>query len=316
MTSRSIGIDVGGTFLKAVAVEGSAVVHEEATEVPAAGVLEVVTATAGRLVEEFVADAVGVGLAGLVRWPEGELVWGPHATERSVPYRRELSERLQRDVVVDNDANLAAYAEAVAGAGLSHRVVLAVILGTGIGGGLVIDGQIFRGASFAGEIGHMAVDRSGRLCACGQRGCWETTVSGPLLEQVAEGVAKRYPQGVVARLAGPGPVGAAHLSAAADRADTVAREALEEPGRWLGRGVVNLVAMLDPDVVVVGGAVIGAGEHLLGPARDEIASRLSGAENRPAVRLVAARFGGLAGAVGAALLASAQTAGRAESAER
>jgi glucokinase len=206
-------------------------------------------------------------------------------------------------VVVDNDANLAALAEARLGAGTGYRMVLFVGLGTGIGGGLVIGGRVERGRGFLGELGHLTLDPSGPLCACGRRGCWEALVSGTALGRDAAALAAAHPLGAVARTAaGTGPRGE-HLEAAAASGDPAARSRLEAAGIWLGRGLANLVAALDPNVIVVGGAAAGAGEALLGPARAALADWVEGRGYRAPTPVVSARFGPQAGLVGAALAA-------------
>jgi glucokinase len=301
---NSVGIDVGGTFLKAVVMSDGSLVAEHSAVVPESGVLDFVAGVAARLLGEHHAEALGVGVAGLVRWPEGEFVWGPHVSGRGVAYRAELAARLGVPVVVDNDANLAAYAEATAGAGARFEHVLMLTFGTGIGAGMVFGGEIYRGRSFAGEMGHMTIQPDGLLCACGRRGCWETLVSGQRLDRLAADLVSQAPDGTIARLARGSLAGGAHLSAAAESGDPAARAILAEAGEWLGRGVANLIAVLDPDVVVVGGAVAQAGRWLLDPARTAIASHLTGSAHREPAPLLEARFGRLAGSVGAALLAA------------
>jgi glucokinase len=286
MTTR-LGLDLGGSFLKAVVLDESRrVVHHRAEPVPATGVVSHLIELA-RTWEGVI--SVGVGLAGLVA--DGELVWGPHVPERHLPVRRLMEEALGVPVVVDNDANLAALAETTMGAAVGCRHVLFLSFGTGIGAGIVEDGRLVRGGGFAGEVGHMTLDPGGRLCACGLRGCWETLVSGGRLDQLA------------AELGGDDAWTAADLVAAAEAGDPPAVAVLIEAGEWLGRGVATLVAILDPELVVLGGAAASAGEVLLAPARRAIASHLSGSVHRRPVRMVTARFGPLAGAVGAALLA-------------
>lgn len=298
----NVGLDVGGTYLKAVAV-GNEVFDQGRRMVPETGVLDFVTEVGSELIATHGATALGVGVAGLVRWPSGEFVWGPHVSGRAVAYRSELEARLGVPVVVDNDANLAALAEARRGAGVGKTVVLMLTFGTGIGAGLVVDGDIYHGVSFAGEVGHMTMLPGGALCACGRRGCWETLVSGSRLDQIAAELVSRAPEGEVARLAVGRVATGVELTAAADAGDAAAQAAVAEVGVWLGRGVANLVAVLDPEVIVIGGAAAQAGHWLLDPARESIASHLAGSHYRAAVLVVPARFGPLAGAVGAALAA-------------
>lgn len=283
-----LGLDVGGSFLKIAGIEAEQVLDLGRRPLPETGALEMVAGEAERLVRRHQATAVGVGLAGLVRFPEGRFVWGPHLAGEDIPFRSSLEQRLGCPVLVDNDANLAALAESVLGAGQGSDPVLTVALGTGIGAGLVIGGTIYRGAGFAGEAGHMAMVEAGEACACGLRGCWETVVSGGQLDRVARallGTDARTPDLV-------------ELARTGDRRAVLA---LEAAGDWLGRGVAALVMMLDPEVVVIAGAVSAAGDLLFEPARRSIAAAVPGHGRHRSVRLVGSKFGGLAGAVGAAL---------------
>lgn len=283
-----LGLDVGGSFLKIAGIEAGQVIDLGRRPLPQTGALEMVAAEAEQLVRRHRTTAVGVGLAGLVRFPEGRFVWGPHLAGQDVAFRSSLEARLDRPVVVDNDANLAALAESVLGAGRGCDPVLTVALGTGIGAGLVVGGSIYRGAGFAGEVGHMGMVEAGERCACGLRGCWETVVSGGQLDRVAAG------------MLGAGAT-TPDLVALARRDDRQAVEAIEAAGDWLGRGVAALAMMLDPEIVVIAGAVSAAAGFLLEPARRSIAARVPGHGRHRSVRLVASEFGGLAGAVGAAL---------------
>ena len=236
-----LGLDVGGSFLKIAGIEAGQVIDLGRRPLPQTGALEMVAAEAEQLVRQHRATAVGVGLAGLVRFPEGRFVWGPHLAGQDVAFRSSLEARLDRPVVVDNDANLAALAESVLGAGRGCDPVLTVALGTGIGAGLVVGGSIYRGAGFAGEVGHMGMVEAGERCACGLRGCWETVVSGGQLDRVAAG------------MLGAGAT-TPDLVALARRDDRQAVEAIEAAGDWLGRGVAALAMMLDPEIVVIAGA--------------------------------------------------------------
>ena len=247
--------------------------------------------------------AIGIGSAGLVDRASGTLAWSPHASGGAVALGPEVAAATGLPVVVDNDANLAALAEARLGAGTGHRMVLFVGLGTGIGAGVVIDGRIERGRGFLGEVGHMVLDPSGPPCACGHRGCWEALVSGTALGRAAAEMAAADPDGAVARAAAGATPRGEHLSAAAAAGDPAARAELAAGGARLGRGLANLVVALDPDVIVMGGAAAGAGEALLAPARSALAAMVEGGAHRAPTPVVPARFGPRAGLVGAALAA-------------
>lgn len=299
----ALGLDVGGSTLKGVVLDSDhAIVHQEAVAVPTRDVLGFVVSSLTRLRADHPVSSVGVGLAGLVSHPTGDFVWGPHLDGASVPYRSVLTQAMGFEVAVDNDANLAAYAEWALGAGERVDPMLLVTLGTGIGIGLVIDGRIYRGRSFAGEAGHMQMVGDGEACSCGRTGCWETMVSGHRLDRLAAEIAHADPAGPVARLAGEAPPSGIHLARAAASGDQRSMSAVAAAGEWLGRGLANIVLLFDPARIVIGGAAAAAGEVLLGPARSLLAQVMSGSPFRPAVPVVPARFGPLSGAVGAALV--------------
>ena len=248
--------------------------------------------------------AIGLGAAGMVDHRSGRLVWGPNVAGRDIHFRALLAERFGLPAVVDNDANLAALAEARYGGVRGYHHVLMVTLGTGIGGGILIDGSIYRGSGFAGEVGHMVVDVGGPLCTCGQSGCWETFASGRRLDQLARDIAAADPGGCTARLANGDPVSGTHLTEAAQQGDSAARDALAEMGGWLGVGLASLVAVLDPEVIVIGGGASRAGESLLEPTRGSMADSLEGAGFRSLPPVVSAGLGEDAGLIGAALAAA------------
>lgn len=304
MSGRLAGLDVGGTFLKTVVLEdGQVVASARHLQVPSTDVLGFVVSEAADLVSRHGVEAVGVGVAGLVSWPDGEFVWGPHVAGQAVPYRAELERRLRIPVVVDNDANLAALTEATLGAGRGYDPVLMLTFGTGIGGGLVIGGEIYHGRSFAGEFGHMTMVPDGPACACGARGCWETLVSGAVLGAAARVMVRDDPAGAVARVAAGSVPSGAHLMEAAKAGDAKAQDVFTTAGRWLGRGLVNLMVALDPAVIVVGGAMADAGDIVLEAARAQVREMLPGIDHRQVAPVVTASHGALAGAVGAALAA-------------
>lgn len=303
--AATIGIDLGGTKMTAGVVDGAGDLLERVSVPRPRDPEEMATAPvelARRLLREGIV-AVGLGVAGLVDWPAGVLVWGPNVVGEKIPYRQLLEEGLGLPAAVDNDANAAALAEARSGAGRSHRTVLMVTLGTGIGGGIVVAGQVFRGTSFAGEIGHMVVDVGGPDCTCGQRGCWETFASGRRLDQMARDEVARDPSGEIARLAaGSIPTGR-HLTDAAVAGDDRAAALLADLGVWLGIGMANLIAVLDPDVIVVGGGVSRAGDVVLDPARQSVAAAVEGSAYRSPTPIRAALFGEDATVIGAGMMA-------------
>ncbi|GAA3562092.1 ROK family glucokinase [Microlunatus spumicola] len=261
-----------------------------------------------RLRERHRVEAVGIGAAGWVDNTQSVVRFSPHLAWRDEPLRAALAQRINLPTIVDNDANAAAWAEYRFGAGAGSSVMVCLTLGTGIGGGLVINGELFRGTyGMAGEWGHMTKVPGGHWCECGNRGCWEQYASGNALVREARALLAsdgpgadtlRTSLGVV-----PEAVSGPHVTAAAMAGDPVAVALLADVGTWLGLGIADVVAGLDPEVVVIGGGVSAAGELLVGPAREAFQATLSGRGFRAYARLELARFRNDAGLVGAADLA-------------
>jgi glucokinase len=295
----TVGIDIGGTKVLGAVVDP----HGEVLAVdrrPTEGhdvrkVEDTIVDLVADFGREYDVAAVGIGAAGFVDVTRTVVMFSPHLDWRREPLRARVAERVRLPVVVDNDANTMALAECRFGAGRGHRFVLCVTLGTGIGGALVLDQRVYRGANgMAGEFGHMQVVPDGRPCQCGRRGCWEQYCSGRALARAAEEEGSD--------LSGPA------LTTAAYEGDLVATSAYEQVAYWLGVGAANLTAAFDPEVIVVGGGVSAAGELLLEPARASMATSLVGAGFRDLPELVGAELGPLAGVIGVADLA--RTAGR------
>jgi glucokinase len=305
---EAIGLDIGGTKINAfrVARDGSILARSNAPT-PA----EDEEATLGSMIE--LADglraenvvAVGVGAAGLVDSSQGMLRFAPNLAWRNLPIAARMREALGLPVLVENDASMAAFGEYRFGAGRGYRHLLLVAVGTGIGGGIVADGRLFRGAhGFASEIGHIIVEPGGPLCGCGNRGCWEQVAAGRAIDRMGRQEA-RDRDSILRRLAGgdPDQVTGRLVTEAAKQGDDAARRILSEAGRRLGEGIAGLVNVLDPQIVVVGGGAIVAGDLLLDPARASFQEAVEGPDYRPTVPLVPAELGNDAGAVGAAALA-------------
>jgi glucokinase len=252
-------------------------------------------------------SSVGVGAPGMLD-REGRLRFAPNLPQaHGVNWRVLIGERLPgRRIIVENDANLAVLAEHRLGAARGYQHVVMVTLGTGIGGGLIVDGRVqVGGHGFAGEIGHMVVDPAGPPCPCGRRGCWERFASGGGLGLMAReaALAGRLPE--VVALAGGDPEGVRgeDVTAAAVAGDPDARRVIEQVGWWVGFGLANLACVLDPECFVLGGGLVGAGDLLLDSARRAFDELVEGGPTRPATAIVTAAFGERAGAVGAALAA-------------
>src|SRR5690606_26567693 len=238
---------------------------------------------------------------------DGVLRYSPNLPDViDLDLRGVLASRLGVPVVVDNDATAATVAEHRCGAAAGVDDALYVALGTGIGGGIVLDGAVRRGANgFAGEVGHMVLDPGGALCACGRRGCWEVVASGSALGELARGRAVDGSASAIVAQAGgdPAAVSGEHAVAAAHAGDADALAILDEFGDAVGRGIAALVTALDPAVVVVGGGVIVAGVLVGDSIRAGVARRVSGGSHRPAVAVVTAAFGERSASFCAALFA-------------
>lgn len=299
----TLGIDLGGTKMALAHVDARGrIVESMSMPRPAtAEAMDTVPVEAALSMLTPRIKAIGIGAAGLVRADDGVLAWGPNVEGREVRFREIFEERTGLPAAVDNDANMSGLAELRVGAARGYRQVCMITLGTGIGGSWIVNGELYRGRSFAGEVGHMVVDAGGPRCTCGQRGCWETFASGRRLDQMARDLVATRPDGLVARLAGGLPPEGRFLTEAAMRGDTDALEALEEMAWWLGLGVAGLVAAFDPELVVVGGGVSTAGDLFLDRAREAFEDSLEGAEYREPTPLVCAALGEEAGVIGAAL---------------
>jgi glucokinase len=308
----SIGIDIGGTKVAAGVVDDNGIILERLIEpTPSHSPLAVENAivdVVDRLRASHVVESVGIGAAGWVDNAQAVVAFSPHLAWRSEPLKARLSERIDVPLIVDNDANAAAWAEYRFGAGKGSSVMVCITLGTGIGGGLVINGQLFRGTyGMAGEWGHMISVPGGQRCECGNRGCWEQYASGNALVREARELA-RSNSPVAYRLlemvgGDPDKITGPLVTEAALQGEPNAIELLADVGGWLGQGIANLTAALDPDLFVIGGGVSAAGDLLLKPAQAAFDRTLTGRGYRPEARLVLAHFRNDAGLIGAADLA-------------
>jgi glucokinase len=308
---RVIGIDTGGTKLLGGVVDQEGTVHVRVHRLFRGASREEALQIMSDAVEEARAhapdvEAVGFGIPSLVDQVRGTSVTSVHLPIEDVPFRDIMTDRIGLPVFIDNDGNLAALIEQRSGAARGARHVVLLTLGTGIGGGLVLDGKLYRGSIGAGgELGHMVVDLDGPRCGgnCPNRGCLEALVSGTAIGRAGALAAQRNPgSGLWRSLAAGDDITGRLVTDHAQRGDEVARRVLERAGRHLGVGIANLVNIFNPEVVVVGGGAVGAGELLLGPARVVVGERAL-RPSRDLVKIRAAHYGPEAGMLGAALLA-------------
>jgi glucokinase len=296
MAAYTVGVDVGGTKVAAALVDDAgAIVRRSRAETESsdyAGMVAGIVSAVSEVRHGVDVAGVGLAIAGNVAADGSHVLFSPHLPLAGEPLAQDLRNALGLRVLIDNDANAAAWAEHECGAGRETSEMLFVALGTGLGAGLVLHNELYRGyQGFAGEAGHLTVVIDGRACPCGSRGCWERYASGTAL------VGHYVERGGDPEVGGPG------ITKAAANGDVLALAALSDVGEWLGRGLASLVAILDPELIVVGGGVSESGELLLEPARRQLAASVTGAARRPLPRVVAAQLGNEAGVVGAAMLA-------------
>jgi len=302
-----VGIDAGGTKLLGGVVDEGLAVHHRVHRLWRGEERQEVLDLFLEVVEEALAttpevEAVGFGIPALMDRDRAVSLECVHLPLTGVPFRDLMSERLDRPVVVDNDATCALLAEARAGAAKGAADALLLTLGTGIGGGVLAGGRVYRGTGSAGELGHTVVEIDGEPCPCGSRGCLETVASGSAIARAGEGVAAAQPDSGLGRAQASGrEITGPLVTELAGEGDAAAVGVLAETGRKLGVGLASLANAFSPEVIVVGGGASAAGDLLLEPAREEMRQRALG-PNRE-VPVVAAHFGDEAGMLGAAMMA-------------
>jgi glucokinase len=318
-TECVIGVDLGGTNLLAGAIDADLVVAHRTRRTVAGLDLPTLLSTIVDAVTEVRdsvdagVEAVGFGIACLVDGERGVAASSVHLPIAGLAFAETMTERLGLPVFVDNDANVALLAEHRHGAAQGERIALMLTLGTGVGGATMNSGELYHGAQgAAGEFGHMIVDPDGPACGpgCPSHGCLEAWISGTALAREAASAAALDRSGALGRALGAGrTIDGPLVTALALEGDESALAVLTRLGEWLGVGLVSIVNIFNPDVVVVGGGVSGAGELILQPARRVLATR-GLAVPAQHVEIRAARFGAEAGMFGAALAARASLARR------
>jgi glucokinase len=305
----AIGIDIGGTKIAGGVVDRTGRIHAELEEPtpPRSGAVVIAALLVdlvARLRETHDVAAVGVGAAGVVRWPEGRVLWAPNNSYQNWAIRDEVERETGLPAVVDNDANVAGFAEARLGE-RPYDQMLFLTVGTGIGACVVLDGQIYRGPTGMGaELGHMIVDPLGPRCGCGLHGCLEAVASGTALSRMGREAAAADPGGLIAQLGrADGAVTGHTVTAAAEQGDPVAEDIFCRLGRWLGIGIASLATVFELEAVVIGGGVIRTGALLLDPTRAAAREYAYAPQARGVPPVVPATFGSDAGMIGAALLA-------------
>lgn len=308
----TVGVDLGGTKIAVGVVdESGAIVAENRRPTPTESSDAVVEAIAEAVLElqaDHAVTAIGVGAPSFVNAARDTILFTANLPMVDVPVATMLRDRTGLPVVVENDANAAAWAEYRfgAGAGTPHMVLLTI--GTGIGGGIISQGSLVRGAyGLAAEVGHIEVVHGGHRCGCGLDGCFEQYASGSALVRIARRLArKRRDEAALLLSLGDGTpegVEGKHITTAARSEDPVALAAFDEVGRMLGRGMASIAAILDPAMFVIGGGVSEAGDLLMNPTRRSFEDHLSARSHRPLAAVELATTGNDAGMIGAADLA-------------
>ncbi|EME98361.1 ROK family glucokinase [Streptomyces mobaraensis NBRC 13819 = DSM 40847] len=307
----TIGVDIGGTKIAAGVVdeEGSilATCKVPTPDTPE-GVIDAIADAVRTVSADHEVEAVGIGAAGYVDDKRATVLFAPNINWRHEALKDKVEQRVGLPVVVENDANAAAWGEYRFGAGQGHDDVICITLGTGLGGGIIIGNKLRRGRfGVAAEFGHIRTVPDGLLCGCGSQGCWEQYASGRALVRYARQRAHATPENATVLLGlgdgTPEGIEGKHISLAARQGDPVAVDSFRELARWVGAGLADLASLFDPSAFIVGGGLSDEGDLVLDPIRKSFRRWLVGGKWRPHAQVLAAQLGGKAGLVGAADLA-------------
>jgi len=311
--STTIGLDIGGTKISGGVIdETGAILAQGRRDTPAldpAAIIQEAANLTRELSSEHKIDAVGVACAAFIDRSGSTVYFSPNLAWRDEPLKQRLQSALELPVTIENDANAAAWGEFRFGAAVDAADMVLVTVGTGIGGGIVIDGVLMHGAfGVAAELGHMRVVPGGFRCGCGNRGCWEMYASGTALVREAQDLVSSGSP-LAARLGelcggDPAALRGPDVTRAAVEGDPAAVELLADLGVWIGEGLASVAAILDPELIVLGGGVSEAGALLIDPALAAFRRNLTGRGHRPEARFALASLGNDAGMIGAADLAA------------
>ncbi|HAM44486.1 MAG TPA: glucokinase [Propionibacteriaceae bacterium] len=306
--SLTVGVDIGGTNILAGVVTRDGEIVASARRATDPSDPEQIEQAVADAVAELTAShdvgGVGVAAAGFVSSDRREMLFAPNIAWRNHPLADRLERLIGHSVVIENDANAAAWAEFRFGNGQGVSEMIMLTLGTGLGGGVIANGRLVRGTfGAAAELGHLKIEPDGELCGCGRRGCWEAYASGTALARDAQRFAAEHPRSAqtMLDLAGGEPITGAQVTAAARQGDGHALSLLRQFGRYLGLGIATLSAVIDPELVVIGGGITSAaGEFILPTAKEQFLENLSGRGHRGELEIRTARLANNAGIIGAA----------------
>ena len=306
-SALTIGVDIGGTKVSAGVVDSDGnIISSDRRSTPVSGGVELI-ATITDLIKSFQSQyeiaGIGISVAALISADLGTIVGAPNIANLSkINFVEELKKSFSLPVIAENDANSAMWAEFKFGNAKGLNPVMFFIIGTGVGGGLVIDGKLFKGANGIGaEFGHMCVVSNGLLCGCGSKGCIEQYASGGALIRYANEVILNNPQSSETLLSfGEGKVTGPGLTKAAKAGNELALAAFNKQADWLGLACASYSSIIDPEAIIIGGGVADAGELFLAPVREAMRKYMPFAESHVPPKIIAAKFGNDAGLIGAA----------------
>jgi len=311
----AIGVDIGGTKIAIGVVDENGVILDKIT-VPTdpdnpASIDQAIADSCNKLSQKYDIGAIGIAAAGFISADRETVSFAPNLNWREYPLAQNIKQLLTHDVpvIVENDANAAGWGEFRFGKGKGATDMLMLTIGTGLGGAIIVDGKLVRGKwGMAAELGHMQIVPHGHTCGCGHEGCWEQYASGSALTKHARRAVIARPDRSGAIMSAAGGSGSKikgqHVTKAALAGDPLAVELFAELGHWIGHGAASVAALLDPEVIVIGGGVADVGDLILLPARAAYKDRLSALGHRPLARIELAALGNDAGIVGAADLAA------------
>jgi len=310
-----IGIDLGGTNIAVGLVnEEGKILHKDSVPTLRERPYQEIIKDMAMLTLKVIKDAdvsidqvksIGVGSPGTPNCKDGILIYNNNLNFRNVPIRSEIQKYIDLPVYLDNDANCAALAESVAGAAKGANTSVTITLGTGIGGGVVIDGKIYSGFNYAGgELGHTVLMMDGEPCTCGRKGCWEAYASATALIRQARKAAEANPDSLINKLVGGdlSKIDAKIPFDAAKQEDKTGEMVVQQYIRYIAEGLINMINIFMPEVLVIGGGVCKEGEYLLKPLRELIKQGVYSKEDIPQTELRTAQMGNDAGIIGAAML--------------
>ncbi|PKM95132.1 MAG: glucokinase [Firmicutes bacterium HGW-Firmicutes-1] len=311
----SIGVDLGGTNIAAAIVSKDGKIIKKAS-VPTLNerndeaIVKDMALLCLKIVEEANISkdeihSIGIGSPGIVDSLKGEIVYANNLNFKNSPIAKIFQKYFDKPVYLENDANAAAYGEYISGAGSVYKDLVAITLGTGVGGGIILDGKIIAGSYNAGaELGHIVISIDGELCTCGRHGCWETYSSATGLIREAKKAAKNNPQSLLNKLVGNDLVtmNAKIPFDAAQAGDIVAQEVIDQYIKYLAVGLVNVINMIQPEIIVLGGGVSAQRDNLLKPLKERIVSEIYGGAEALKTEIKVAELGNDAGIIGASML--------------